>query len=249
MHSRRYTIEQSNGIIYCDNEDIIEEAIKYIGEARLQVEKFIGDFPEFKHLLEPGDVDDTSKILEIPDVITRMITASKIFQVGPMASIAGAIVDFAHDMLISKGHDNFLLENGGEIRVHGNRIFTIGLYAGKATIGANLGFKIQADDINFSGIATSSATIGHAISFGSADLVTIFCQNAALADAAATLICNETIGDNTEASIKNALHIVEKYKEITGAFIAMNKRVGFVGKIPELVRINGDETNLLQFIP
>ena len=249
MHSRRYTIEQSTGIIYCDDENIIEEAIKYIGETRLQVEKFISEFQEFKHMLEPWDVDDIAKKHEIPDVITRMIVAAKTFQVGPMASVAGAIVDVAHDRLIANEHDNFLLENGGEIRVHGNRIFTIGLYAGKATIGAHLGFRIPPNKLDFSGIATSSATIGHAMSFGSADLVTVFCKNAALADAAATLICNETNGENAEVSIKNALKVAEKNKEITGAFIAMKEKVGVVGKIPELVRLNGDEMDLLQFIP
>jgi len=51
------------------------------------------------------------------------------------------------------------------------------------------------------GIATSSGTSGHALSFGIAGAVTVVADNAGLADAAATAICNTVKGETCEEAI------------------------------------------------
>ncbi len=43
------------------------------------------------------------------------------------------------------------------------------------------------------GVCTSSGTVGHSISFGKADAVCVTAPSAALADAAATAVCNRIV--------------------------------------------------------
>jgi ApbE superfamily uncharacterized protein (UPF0280 family) len=96
------------------------------------------------------------------------------------------------------------------------------------------------------GIGTSSATIGHAISLGQADAVTVFGKNATLADGAATRIANLVKGDDIEKSIKNALDVVEDIPGIRGALISRENKVGQVGKLPKMFKIQGDKTNIMK---
>jgi len=48
-------------------------------------------------------------------------------------------------------------------------------------------------------LATSSATVSHAVSFGEGDAVVVYAESAALADAAATRICNAVKGEGEAA--------------------------------------------------
>ena len=48
-------------------------------------------------------------------------------------------------------------------------------------------------------MATSSATVSHAVSFGEGDAVVVYAESAALADAAATRICNAVKGEGEAA--------------------------------------------------
>ncbi|GAG59169.1 unnamed protein product [marine sediment metagenome] len=58
------------------------------------------------------------------------------------------------------------------------------------------------------GIGTSSATVGHAISLGQSDAVTVFAKNAVLADAAATKVGNVVKGEDIEKSIKKDYDLI-----------------------------------------
>ena len=97
-----------------------------------------------------------------------------------------------------------------------------------------------------SGIGSSSAKIGHAISFGEADVVTIFAKNATLADGAATRIANAVKGSDIEKSIKKGLDLVDDLEGVFGAFISRDEKVGQVGKIPKIIKIVGDEFTLIK---
>ena len=54
---------------------------------------------------------------------------------------------------------------------------------------------------------------------GEADTATIFAPNAALADAAATRVCNEVKGNDFEAAILHGLEVCDQLEGITGGFI------------------------------
>ena len=184
-------------------------------------------------------------------IIKKMIEASELCDVGPMAAVAGALADIMLETMKSKKNSDFepariaLVENGGEIAVNSEKPMKIALYAGKNQLNINIGFLIQKKDCPI-GIGTSSATVGHAISLGQADAATVFAKNAALADAAATKIGNLVKGNDIEKSIKMGLDAVNDIDGIFGAFISRGNKIGSTGKIPKLFKIEGEKNKILE---
>jgi ApbE superfamily uncharacterized protein (UPF0280 family) len=170
-----------------------------------------------------------------------MSEAGYMFDVGPMAAVAGALADLMlaamkYDEKIDNPPRIALVENGGEIAIDSEKDMKVALYAGNNQLNFNLGFLIAKDESPL-GIGTSSATVGHATSLGEADAVTIFAKNATLADAAATRIANLVKGEDIEKSIKTALDKLDDYELVHGAFISRGDRVGTAGKVPKLVKL------------
>ncbi|HME52725.1 MAG TPA: UPF0280 family protein [Candidatus Lokiarchaeia archaeon] len=246
LNQRKYLVGESKGTICCDNITVIDKTIEVLRSARLELESFIDRFPEFKITFEPWTWEDKSNV---PSVVQRMIDATLEFGVGPMAAVAGALVDEVYDRIAeTEQFSSFVMEDGGEILVRASTAVTIGLYAGKADIGSRVGFVIQPGDVSISGIATSSATVSHAISFGNADIVTVFCKNATLADAASTAICNMTQSIDEEESIKEALEGSKQFPSVSGVFVVRGSKVGMTGKLPKIVKLTGHEKDLLDFV-
>jgi ApbE superfamily uncharacterized protein (UPF0280 family) len=184
-------------------------------------------------------------------IIKKMIEASELCDVGPMAAVAGALADIMLETMKSKKNPKFepariaLVENGGEVAIDSEESMKIALYAGKNQLNINIGFLIKKIDCPI-GIGTSSATVGHAISLGQADAATIFAKNAALADAAATKVANLVKGDDIEKSIKKGLDAVNDIDGAFGAFISRGNKIGSTGKIPELIKIEGNRNKILK---
>ncbi|MEX2681089.1 MAG: UPF0280 family protein [Candidatus Sigynarchaeota archaeon] len=243
--TRKYEVGESRGIILCDETQVFERAIEQLKRSRAELEAFIARFPEFKMTLEPWSWEG---LREVPTVVQRMIDATAPFGVGPMAAVAGALVDEVYERIGGSRMANFVMENGGEILVRASRPITIGLYAGKSSLGSRVGFVIPPGDVTISGIASSSATIGHAISFGSVDVVTVFCGNASIADAAATAICNMTTASDESAAVRQAVEGINKFALVTGVFAARGDRVGMGGRLPQMVKLAGDELDLLDLV-
>jgi len=230
---------------------IISESIKAIKRAkktffyhRKCLEDFIKENEVFLTSFSPIEVQSNHEIINL------MTEAAFSCDVGPMATVAGALADLM--LKIMKQPENSgdepariaLVENGGEIAIDSEQEMKIALYAGENRLNLNIGFIIQKKDCPI-GIATSSATIGHAISLGQADAVTIFADNATLADGYATRIANLVKGDDIDLSIRNALNEVQNYPAIRGALISRNDKVGYVGKLPRIIKIEGDQRKIL----
>ncbi|MFX1391509.1 MAG: UPF0280 family protein [Promethearchaeota archaeon] len=226
-------------------------AINYAKESfyfhRNILEQYIKKNKRFLTSFSPLKVKTSQKIIKI------MADAAEICDVGPMAAVAGALSDLMRESMktqknVSKNETSqcnvALVENGGEISVDSQKPMKIALYAGDNELNLNLGFLIKKEDCPF-GIGTSSATVGHAISLGLADAVTIFAENAALADAAATKVCNMVKGRDVEKSIKKGLDVIDDINGVTGAFISREDKVGQVGKIPQLIKITGYKYQIL----
>ena len=183
-------------------------------------------------------------------IINLMADVAYQCEVGPMATVAGALADLMLEKMKFPKDSNFnpakiaLVENGGEIAINSEKSMNIALYAGKNELNLNLGFLVEKKDCPI-GIGTSSATIGHAISLGQADAVTIFAKNATLADGAATRIANLVKGSDIEKSIKKALDAVDDIEGVKGAFISRENKVGQTGKIPKLIKIEGNKYDVL----
>ena len=81
------------------------------------------------------------------------------------------------------------------------------------------------------------AHLGHAKSYGSADAATVIAYDAALADAAATAVCNGVVGDDLNESVKQGLKVAQSIEGVRGALILRGKSVGMVGCLPKLIGI------------
>ena len=75
----------------------------------------------------------------------------------------------------------------------------VAVAAGDEPLSKRFGFRLAEFPI---GVATSSGRFSHALSFGDAEAATVFCKNAALADAAATAVGNMVKGEDAQAAIK-----------------------------------------------
>lgn len=239
--------KESDITIISDSKKAILSAKKSFFYHRRNLEKYTAKDKHFLDSFTPIKVKTDLKIINI------MAKVADMCDVGPMAAVAGALADLMLDTMKIGANDEMsdfippkiaLVENGGEIAIDSKKSITIGLYAGDNELNLNLGFLIKENDCPL-GIGTSSATIGHAISLGQADAVTIFAQNAALADAAATKICNLVKGRDIEKSIKKGLDAVDDVDGLIGAFISRENKVGQTGKIPQMVKIEGDKNKIL----
>jgi ApbE superfamily uncharacterized protein (UPF0280 family) len=240
-----FTEKESDITIISESKAAILRAKNVFHHERKILERYILRNKKFLESFTPIKVNSNLKIIKI------MAEAAERCNVGPMAAVAGAFSDIMLESMKEKGISDFipaknaLVEDGGEIAIDSEKPIKVALYSGSIDLGLNIGFLIQKTDCPL-GIATSSATIGHAISFGQADSVTIFADTAALADAAATMICNLVIGSDIEKSIKKGLDTIDDLDGIRGAIISRDNRIGQVGKIPQLIKIEGQKEEIIK---
>ncbi|NVM45467.1 MAG: UPF0280 family protein [Candidatus Lokiarchaeota archaeon] len=228
--------QESDVTLISESKSAILKAKESLASNRLILEQFIKKNDKFLTSFLP------IKIKTEFEIINLMSEASVVCDVGPMAAVAGAFADLMLQSMNSP--EVALVENGGEIAIETKETLKIALFAGYNQLNLNLGFLIQEKDCPI-GIGTSSATIGHAISLGQADAVTIFATTATLADGAATRVANEVKGADIEKSIKDALDVAENIEGVKGAFICREDKVGQVGNLPSFFKIEGNKTQIL----
>jgi len=160
-----------------------EAAMDAVLAARAQIENHIVRRPQFMRALAPlpGEAG-------ITPLLATMYEAAARAGVGPMAAVAGAISEFVGKELLQFTNE-IILENGGDIFLKVTRPVKIGIYAGDSQFTGKLAIKIEPKDTPL-GICTSSGTVGHSLSFGKSDIVSVISSSTALADAAATSIAN-----------------------------------------------------------
>lgn len=236
--------KESDITIISDSKLAITKAKERFYFHRKNLEKYIANNKHFLTSFSPIKVKTNFQVINI------MSDATEKCEVGPMAAVAGALADLMLASMKGKKSEFInckvaLVENGGEIAIDSEKSISVALYAGRNLLNLNLGFLIKKKDCPI-GIGTSSATVGHAISLGQADAVTIFAENAALADAAATKICNLVKGNDIEKSIKIGLDAIDDIEGVIGAFISRENKVGKTGKLPQIVKIEGNKYQILK---
>jgi len=160
-----------------------------------------------------------------------MLQAAMLAQVGPMAAVAGAIAEKVGVDLLTHTQQ-IVVENGGDIFLKVSKDLTIGIYAGNSPLSDKIGLKILLSHTPL-GVCTSSGTVGHSLSFGKSDAVTVIAQSTPLADAAATAIGNLV---KEKRDIEKGLELAKFIKGIHGALIIVNDQFGAWGNI-EIVSI------------
>ena len=82
------------------------------------------------------------------------------------------------------------------------------------------------------GVCTSSGTVGHSLSLGKADSVTVVAESAAFADAVATLVGNAVGGEGGgKAGVGRALEKAKEIAGILGVVVICGDTLGAVGDV------------------
>ncbi len=179
----------------------------------------------------------------LPQIVSMMYESSNLCDVGPMACVAGTISEMALDYLMALGSKKSIVENGGDIALVNDRTVLCGIYSGNEILGNDIAFKITKRKSPL-GICTSSGKIGHSISLGAADSVTIISESSSVADGLATRIANDVKGADSEDNVVNAAETAEEFRELfDGALIICENNVATVGRLPKIVETNKFEVN------
>jgi len=202
----------------------------YIVKLRQMIKNFIRKNPDFITSLEPLN------IYEGPLIVKKMLKSGFIANTGPMAAVAGAVAQFSMNYILNKDSKYVIVDNGGDISLKTNKDVVIGLYAGLSSLSGKIGFKIKSRQTPM-GICTSSGTVGHSISFGRADSVTVFADEASVADALATSIANEARGKLDQDAVENCIYYADNFREyMNGLIVVVGESAGTIGKIPKMIQ-------------
>lgn len=209
--------------------DLTKEATHLVIQYRNQLENYISRNPLFLSALTPLPPDNLA-----PPIVKEMIKAAGRAGVGPMAAVAGAISGFVgSDLLESAGCPEIMVENGGDIYLRRNRDCCVSIFAGTSKLSNRIGIKIKQDKMPL-GVCTSSGTVGHSLSLGQVDSVTVLAADISLADAAATRIGNEI---KKAGDIEQGLGLGKAIPGLTGIVVVMSENLGAWGDI-EIVRLS-----------
>lgn len=212
--------------------DVTTAATNLILQYRSQLENYIVKNPSFSATLDPLD---NNKIA--PPLVRDMLQAGIQAGVGPMAAVAGAIAEYVGVALLKDGCHEVMVENGGDIFLNRFRDCSVAIFAGESPLSYKVGVRLAADKMPV-GICTSSGTVGHSLSLGDADSVTVIASSTPLADAAATRLGNE-VGRRCggKAGLKHALDKAGEIEGIRGMVVICGGLMGAWGDV-ELVKID-----------
>jgi ApbE superfamily uncharacterized protein (UPF0280 family) len=210
----------SDLLVSC-NKDISLKLEKLIKEIYCLLESCIKEEPSFQKSLSPLKIKS-----HYPPVIKRMCQKAVIFNVGPMATVAGAVCDY-----IASGLDKYcrrlIIENGGDVFMKSNKDVDVGVYLKNKYFADKIYLKIKAGDTPC-GLCSSSGSFGHSLSMGSSDLVVVLAKTTISADGAATSIANKIKSPN---DISKTINDYKNIKDITGILIIKDDRLGIWGNI------------------
>ncbi|MBT4286557.1 MAG: UPF0280 family protein [Deltaproteobacteria bacterium] len=225
-HFSNYALEGANFRISSTKTNIV------IGELQQQrriLIEYIRRHPEFMDALKPILAKKNP-----PEIVSRMISAADQIGVGPMAAVAGINAEFAVRVAIQKGAEETIVENGGDIYLQVKKPIVIGIYAKDSLLSGKVAFYIQPEETPVA-ICSSSSKMGHSKSFGNCNLATVLARDAALADAAATHVCNQIKSVN---DIHPVLETIVDMDGILGGLVIKEDQIGLIGQLPELVKFD-----------
>jgi ApbE superfamily uncharacterized protein (UPF0280 family) len=197
------------------------KALDSVLKHRGSLEAYIGRHPIFLTTLDPYQAEAGA-----PAIVKEMARVSQLAAVGPMAAVAGAIAEaIGRDLLAFS--PEIIVENGGDIFLKISKKRLVGIYAGQSSFTKKIALEIMPRETPL-GICTSSGTVGHSLSLGNADAVIVLSPSAALADAAATALCNIV---KTADDIPQAIERAQGIKGLHGLVIIVGDKMGVWGKV------------------
>lgn len=186
-----------------------------------QLEKVILKDRGFAESLSPVNIHN-----DYPPLIKEMCSYTSIFNVGPMAAVAGAVCESIAGNI--KDDCSFLMiENGGDVYIKSSTRVSAALFTGSKYFPENLNILIDPLDTPC-GLCSSSGIMGHSLSLGRSDLVTVMSGTTIAADAAATAIANSI---NSKPDVDRALEKYRHYSQVKGLIILKDDRLAIWGDL------------------
>ena len=211
-------------------EDISRQVSGWIIEARTSIEAYAASHGGFIESFTPLPDDPLA-----PPPVNRMLRAGIAAGTGPMAAVAGAIAQFVCQKAAALLPDGeIIVENGGDTCFRISGAVTAAIWAGRSPFTGKVGIRCagnRTDAGDFLSICTSSGTVGHSRSFGTADAVTVVSKDAALADAVATAVGNMV---RSRKDVSVAVERLRDFEGILGGVVIKADQIGAWGEI-ELV--------------
>ncbi len=198
-----------------------DKALDSVLKHRAPLESYIGRHPLFLTTLDPYQTE-----AEAPAIVKEMARVSQLTGVGPMAAVAGAIAEVVGRDLLAFSPE-VIVENGGDIFLKTSRKRLVGIYAGQSSFTRKIALEITPRETPL-GVCTSSGTVGHSLSLGSADAVIVLSPSTALADATATALCNIV---KAADDIPQAIEKARSIEELHGLVIIVGEKMGVWGKV------------------
>jgi ApbE superfamily uncharacterized protein (UPF0280 family) len=198
-----------------------DKALDSVLKHRGSLESYIGRHPIFLTTFQPYQAEAGA-----PAIVKEMASVSQLAGVGPMAAVAGAIAEaIGRDLLAFS--PEIIVENGGDIFLKISKKRLVGIYAGESSFSKKIALEIMPRETPL-GICTSSGTVGHSLSLGGADAVIALSPSTALADAAATALCNIV---KAADDIPQAIEKAQSIEGLRGLVVIMGDKMGVWGKV------------------
>jgi len=229
LFKEAFQIKETQGTIITDREQGVQAAIASIKRNRKALEDYAARNPIFLIAFEPVAVPAE------PLVARLMAEAAEKADVGPLAAVAGVLADLAVKEMLAIGCKVAVVENGGEVSAVSDGVVDVAIAAGDTPLSKRFGFRLTDFPI---GIATSSGRFSRAFSFGDAEAATVFCNNAGLADAAATAVGNVVKGEDCEAAVQLGIDKALSIDGVEGVLVMYKGFTGTAGKIPQIIKVD-----------
>lgn len=186
-----------------------------------QLEKAIKENKEFEESLAPLKIDKSC-----PAAVRDMCRSAALFDVGPMAAVAGTICDtIARE--VSGACSFLMIENGGDAYIKSENTVKASLFTGSRYFPENIDISIGPGSTPC-GLCSSSGMIGHSFSMGKSDLVTVMSGSTAEADAAATAIANAV---KTRSDVDRIMEKYTHHSHLKGLIILKDDRMAAWGDL------------------
>jgi hypothetical protein len=198
-----------------------DKAIDSVLKHRGPLESYIVRHPLFLTTLDPYQAE-----VEAPAIVKEMAGVSQLTGVGPMAAVAGAIAEAVGRDLLAFSPE-VIVENGGDIFLKISKKRLVGIYAGQSSFTRKVALEVMPRETPL-GICTSSGTVGHSLSLGSADALVVLSPSTALADAAATALGNMV---ETADDIPQAIEKARSIEGLRGVVVIVGDKMGVWGKV------------------
>lgn len=206
------------------HENMRAAAHKEMQRLRHILDRYIQEIPEFSTSLDPLFMP--SRSTGIPEEIQIMLECGQLTGTGPMSAVAGLFAEFVGKRLERDFQlEEVVVENGGDLYLRNSSELVSVIHAGKSPLSDKMAFSIPP---GARGICTSSGTLGHSLSLGKADAVTVISRSTALADAWATALANQV---KNPGDIESVLAKVSELPDIQACAVIAGDQIGVRGEI------------------